>query len=116
MAKALNDDLHSTNLNKPKSRRILGDTSLHNIAATPAPKRVSQTNKEKERVKALQRESTGNRRTISAPARLANITADVTGMTGLLDTPAKGREYGTLGKNGEVGGDFGSESFCGSLV
>lgn len=91
-----------------RQRKVLGETNIHNIGiATPGPKRLAGNGKEKERVKALQKE--GNRRTTSAPARLANTTADVTGMTGLLQTPAKGGEFGTLGKNGEVGSDVGGK-------
>lgn len=51
------------------------------------------------------------RRHHSAPTgRRGNDTsADVTGMTGLMGTPAKGGQYENLGKNGEVGGDTGGK-------
>lgn len=45
-------------------------------------------------------------RPASAPTRLRpHDSADVTGMTGLLDTPAKGLLHGSIGKNGDVGDD-----------
>jgi hypothetical protein len=87
----------------------LGDTTLHNIA-TPGPKRKQQEKGlQAERVGAIQKEGLKGR-TISAPARMANVTADLTGMTGLLATPARGGEFGSLGKNGEVGGDAAGKS------
>ena len=39
---------------------------------------------------------------MSAPAR-RGLAADVTGMTGLLDTPDKGLVHGIVGKSGNVG-------------
>jgi hypothetical protein len=92
-------------------RRVLSDSTAHNVqqqhhsgSMTPAPKNVPQ----KDRVRALQSE---NRRPVSAPAGrgTGDVTADVTGMTGLMETPAKGAGHGTLGKNEDVGGDAGGE-------
>jgi hypothetical protein len=49
-------------------------------------------------------------RPASAPTRLRpHDSADVTGMTGLLDTPAKGLLHGSIGKNGDVGDDAAGE-------
>lgn len=54
---------------------------------------------EKDRVRALQ----GERRTSSAPAR---VEGDLTGMTCLMATPAKGGEFDDVAKNG-AGGNAG---------
>ena len=60
---------------------------------TPAPKRVHKDkSSEKARLRTLQ----GEKRPTSAPARM---DGDLTGMTMLLETPAKGGEYGSLNKN-----------------
>ncbi|ORY32305.1 hypothetical protein BCR39DRAFT_523842 [Naematelia encephala] len=98
MAQRLGDDLRAS---KPQARRALSDTTAHNIAKTPGPKRASQ----KDKLKNLQG---GERRTNSAPAGRPSVQADVTGMTNLLETPAKGMEHGVLGKNTDVGGKSGS--------
>ena len=84
--------------NELKARRVLGESTTHNAQQTPAPRRM----KEKSRVRTLQDEG----RRSSAPGRVEQ-SADVTGLTGLMETPAKGGEFGGLGKNGDVGGDSG---------
>ena len=77
-----------------KSRPPLGDTTVHNI---------TQTRTQKIRPKVVQDTPL---RPASAPTRLRpHDSADVTGMTGLLDTPAKGLVHGSIGKNGNVGDD-----------
>ena len=81
---------------------MLGESTAHNTSAIPAKsaKRAGQKDKgsEKDRLRALQ----GTHRPASTPARL---DGDMTGMTGLLETPVKGGEYGTIDKNGNVGGE-----------
>ncbi|CAD6565637.1 MAG: hypothetical protein TREMPRED_001621 [Tremellales sp. Tagirdzhanova-0007] len=85
--------------NDIKARRVLGQSTSHNVQSqTPAPRHV----KEKSRVRALQDE---NRRA-SAPGRVEQ-SEDITGLTGLMETPAKGGEFGACGKNGDFGGDAG---------
>ena len=87
--------------NELKSRRVLGESTSHNVRAhnqTPAARRT------KPRVKALQDEG----RRSSAPGRVEQ-SADITGLTGLMETPAKGGEFGGLGKNGDAGGDAGGK-------
>ncbi|WVF70618.1 hypothetical protein IAT40_005410 [Kwoniella sp. CBS 6097] len=83
-------------------RRALSDSTSHNVQRTPVAKQFgSKTNGN--RVKAIQEEI---RRSASAPVRGArDQSMDVTGMTNLMATPAKGMEYGTIGKNGDVGGE-----------
>jgi hypothetical protein len=77
-----------------KTRRPLGDTTVHNI---------TQTLNQKSKPKIVQDTPI---RPASAPTRLRpHDSADVTGMTGLLDTPAKGLVHGSIGKNGNVGDD-----------
>lgn len=90
--------------NELKARLVLGESTVHNVQAqTPAPRRTGP--KDKSRVRTLQDEG----RRSSAPGRVEQ-SADVTGLTGLMETPAKGGEFGGLGKNGEAGGDAGGES------
>ena len=79
-----------------KTRRPLGDTTVHNITQT-------RTQNQKSRPKVVQDTP---QRPASAPTRLRPYdSADVTGMTGLLDTPAKGLAHGSINKNGNVGDD-----------
>ena len=96
-----------------KARRALGESNGHNIQmeATPAPKRCPHKETEKDRLRTLQAQSQqGHRRPTSAPARMIDgDVRDMTGLTALLETPAKGGEYDTLGKNGDVGGEAGGK-------
>lgn len=89
-----------------KSRRVLGESTAHNVqqhqTRTPAPTQEKDKIKVPSRVRALQDEG----RRFSAPGRVEQ-SGDVTGLTGLMETPAKGGEFGGLGKNGEVGGNAG---------
>jgi hypothetical protein len=79
-----------------KTRRPLGDTTVHNITQT-------RTQTQKSKPKVVQDTP---QRPASAPTRLRpHDSADVTGMTGLLDTPAKGLAHGSIDKNGNVGDD-----------
>jgi hypothetical protein len=79
-----------------KTRRPLGDTTVHNITQT-------RTQDQKSKPKVVQDTP---QRSASAPTRLRpHDSADVTGMTGLLDTPAKGLAHGSINKNGNVGDD-----------
>jgi len=79
-----------------KARRPLGDTTVHNITQT-------RTQNQKSKPKVVQDTP---QRPASAPTRLRpHDSADVTGMTGLLDTPAKGLAHGSINKNGNVGDD-----------
>ncbi|WVQ85605.1 hypothetical protein IAT38_007771 [Cryptococcus sp. DSM 104549] len=84
------------------ARRPLGESTVHNVSRTSGPRKT--TGKEKvDRVRALQGEG---RRSASAPVRRGmDYTADITGLTALLATPAKGGQYGHLGANVDVGGD-----------
>lgn len=78
----------------------MSDSTAHNIQSGGKGRRVS----------ALQKgQGEAQRRTQSAPTGRRDLSADVTGMTGLMATPAKGGQYENLGKNGEVGGDTGGE-------
>ncbi|WWC86246.1 uncharacterized protein L201_001119 [Kwoniella dendrophila CBS 6074] len=101
LARELGEDIRAARqTNQP--RRALSDSTSHNIQNTPfAPK---NKDKSSNRLKTLQDE---NRRSASAPVRSTtkDNSMDVTGYTNLMATPAKGVEHGTLGKNGEVGGD-----------
>jgi hypothetical protein len=77
-----------------RTRRPLGDTTVHNI---------TQTRTQKSKPKVVQDTP---QRPASAPTRLRpHDSADVTGMTGLLETPAKGLAHGSISKNGNVGDD-----------
>nr|XP_018267304.1 uncharacterized protein I303_01289 [Kwoniella dejecticola CBS 10117]OBR89462.1 hypothetical protein I303_01289 [Kwoniella dejecticola CBS 10117] len=103
-------------------RRALSDSTSHNVmkaqAQTPVPPRKEKSININNRIHSLQDE---NRRPASAPCplRSANVkdsSMDVTGYTNLMATPAKGFEYGTLGKNGEVGGDPASANIASTLA
>ncbi|KAI9635287.1 uncharacterized protein MKK02DRAFT_43969 [Dioszegia hungarica] len=88
------------------ARRALSDSTAHNIQQGAVP--AAQGKGKARRVSTLQGQQEP-RRTSSAPAgRRGDTSADVTGMTGLMATPAKGGAYEVLGKNGEVGGDAGA--------
>ncbi|WVQ97310.1 hypothetical protein IAU59_004421 [Kwoniella sp. CBS 9459] len=95
----------SASATTPAPRRALSDSTSHNIQRTPVVKQAYSSKTNGNRVKALQEEI---RRSASAPVRGAkDQSMDITGMTNLLATPAKGWEYDTIGKNGEVGGQIG---------
>lgn len=103
MANDLGNDL--------RKRNALGETGRHNVQPvhsfgdTPARKNPAKE-KERDRLRALQGNTT--KRPASAPGRVMG-DGDVTGMTGLMETPAKGGEFGGLDKNAQVGGDNGGE-------
>ncbi|ODO07271.1 hypothetical protein L198_00850 [Cryptococcus wingfieldii CBS 7118] len=88
----------------PKSktkRQPLGASNVHNVSRTPGPRKT--TGKEKpDRVRALQTEG---RRSASAPEMRKEVSADITGLSGLLATPAAGHKYGGISRDGDVGGE-----------
>ena len=94
--------------NNIRARQPLGESQRQNtqpghvasVSRRPV-KEKSNALPEKDRLRALQ----GERRTNSAPAR---VEGDLTGMTALMATPAKGGEYDDVAKNG-AGGDAGGE-------
>lgn len=105
----------------PSPRPALGETSRPNTQPIAAPAPMVS----KDRLKALAREDVPPR-SVSAPsamrsspakmtpaknvrmqATVRDDSADITGMTGLISTPAKGQAFGTLGKDINVGGDSG---------
>lgn len=105
MARDLANDL------KANQKKVLGESNRHNIniqAPTASTKSANQ-GAGKDRLRVIQDES---RRPKSAPARSTGFdySADLTGMTGLLETPARGGAFGALDKNGDVGGNVGGES------
>ncbi|KAK8865923.1 hypothetical protein IAR55_001071 [Kwoniella newhampshirensis] len=108
LARELGDDIRATHQGRsaPVPRRALSDSTIHNIVQTPAPSKKRVTKDRGDRLKALQDE---NRRSASAPVRgQKDMSGDVTGFTALMATPAKGEEFGTLGKNADVGGEAGA--------
>lgn len=102
-----------SNLPRPiQPRRALSDSTAHNIQHNPATPAPSKGGKSR-RVSALQQgqQDPTRRKVHSAPAgRGGDLSADVTGMTGLMATPARGGEFGSIDKNGDVGGDAGGMS------
>ncbi|RXK35042.1 hypothetical protein M231_07695 [Tremella mesenterica] len=92
-AHRLEKELKTKSRPQPAPRRALSDTTaqIHNMGA-PGPRRST-------RPLTLGKEDV---RPGSAPPH-----GDVTGMTGLLETPAKGADFGSLGKNAELGGETG---------
>nr|XP_019049225.1 hypothetical protein I302_03006 [Kwoniella bestiolae CBS 10118]OCF28155.1 hypothetical protein I302_03006 [Kwoniella bestiolae CBS 10118] len=116
LARELGDEIKQarTQQQPQQPRRALSDSTSHNIQNQPLPRpRGKGTNNNADRVKSLQGE---NRRSASAPSRTTRDNSlDVTGYTNLMATPAKGGEYGTLGKNGEVGGETGA-NIAGTLA
>nr|XP_031861374.1 uncharacterized protein CI109_003346 [Kwoniella shandongensis]KAA5528446.1 hypothetical protein CI109_003346 [Kwoniella shandongensis] len=107
LARELGDDLRAARQQPaPAPRRALSDSTIYNVAHTPAPATTRPVKDKGDRLRALQDE---NRRSASAPVRgTRDLSMDVTGLTALMATPAKGGEFGTLGKNGDVGGDSGA--------
>lgn len=92
---------------RPKSistpRRALSDSTTFNVIQ-PTPPRSIKSAQPKPKQPII-------RTHVSAPTRgkRADLTADITGMTGLMATPAKGGAFDTLGKNGDVGNEVGGE-------
>jgi len=87
----------------PKPRRALGESSAHNLPRPQAQYPVASK---------LKTNATPQRPS-SAPTRLRpHDSADVTGMTGLMDTPAKGLAHGSINKNGNVGEDAAGKLSC----
>ena len=83
-----------------KTRKALSETGRHNEIIEPQPIRA------RGRVKELQ----GILRSASAPVR--GMDGDLTGMMGLLETPAEGGQFGSLGKNADIADlEAGGESF-----
>ena len=78
-------------------RRALGESNLHNISQ---PQRTQQSKSDNEANKA--KHAAQQARPASAPAK-RGVMGDVTGMTGLLDTPDKALVHGIVGKSGNVG-------------
>jgi hypothetical protein len=115
MARQLQADLAAPRQSVPvqlPSRRALSDSTTFNvIQPTPVKSGATRTGKSKA-------SAGSNRAHASAPTRgkRADLTGDITGMTGLMATPAKGGVFDTLGKNGNVGGDAGGELRMGGGV
>ncbi|WVQ62201.1 uncharacterized protein L199_000340 [Kwoniella botswanensis] len=117
LARELGEEIQNARKQKHRQqqqqpRRALSDSTTQNIQ-TPAPISHARKGDKGHRIKMLQGE---NRRSASAPIRSnKDNSMDVTGYTNLMATPAKGGEYGTLGKNGEVGGETGA-NIAGTLA
>ncbi|WWC66256.1 uncharacterized protein I206_100157 [Kwoniella pini CBS 10737] len=111
LARELGEDLRKARqVVPPTTRRALSDSTTHNIIKVLAPTR-------KEKATRLQNLQDENRRSASAPIRSTKDNSmDITGYTNLMATPAKGNEYGTLSKNGEVGGDSASVNIASTLA
>lgn len=94
---------------RPVSRKVLGESSAHNILPVQNRSTVRTPKVKKApggRVAALRDENGEPRRPRAAPTgRAADVTADITGLTALLDTPAKGGAFDTLNKNENVGNE-----------
>lgn len=94
---------------RPATRKVLGESSIHNVL--PARNRSTvRTPKVKNaaggRVAALRDENGESKRPRAAPiGRAADVTADITGLTALLDTPAKGGAFDSINKNENVGNE-----------
>lgn len=82
------------------TRRALGESTAHNIAPMPRQANVGETPKPKSKLGHPQH---NQYRPMSAPVPGRGGLADVTGMTGLMETPDKGLVHGLIGKNGEAG-------------
>lgn len=91
-------------------RRALSDSTTFNIVhATPARTASAKSGKQ------LSNRSGAHLKPpraeySSAPAaagrgKRADVTSDITGMTGLMATPAKGGAFDSIERNGNVGGD-----------
>ena len=85
-----------------RARNVLGESTSHNLPVH-APIPVKGSKLDQHRMKDLRKE----RRPVSAPVGIS--LGDVTGMTGLMATPAKGNAHGALGKNTQVGGIAGGK-------
>jgi hypothetical protein len=90
IARELGQEVHA-------KKRALGESTAHNV------QQAANRPADKDRLRSLQ----GGRK--SAPAATKPSGPDITGMTGLLETPAKGGQYDTLGKNGQVRHEDGCE-------
>ncbi len=96
-----------------QQRKVLGEVN-DNLQTPLPPLRVRHG---KPAVSNGQMRDDGLRRPNSAPiGRKDYDSVDVTGLTGLLETPAKGGKYGTINKNEGVGGDAGGKSSSWVLV
>ncbi|OXG22404.1 hypothetical protein C361_03065 [Cryptococcus neoformans Tu259-1] len=94
----------SKNENSARGNRPLGESRQGNTATTPGVTRASQpTAASKDRLRSLRAEHS-KPRSVSAPVRGDRTLGDITGLTDLLNTPAKPGEFGSLGKDESVGG------------
>lgn len=82
-------------------KKPLGPSTSYNISRTPATRKTTGKSKV-DRLRMLQNEG---KKAESAPTpRKPDTSADVTGMTALMATPAKGLIFDSLENNGDVGG------------
>ncbi|XAO23257.1 hypothetical protein I312_102035 [Cryptococcus bacillisporus CA1280] len=82
-------------------KKPLGPSTSYNISRTPATRKTTGKGKV-DRLRMLQNEG---KKAESAPIqRKSDTSADVTGMTALMATPAKGLIFDSLENNGDVGG------------
>ncbi|KIR56325.1 hypothetical protein I315_01390 [Cryptococcus gattii Ru294] len=82
-------------------KKPLGPSTSYNISRTPATRKATGKSKV-DRLRMLQNEG---KKAESAPTpRKPDTSADVTGMTALMATPAKGLIFDSLENNGDVGG------------
>ncbi|WVN85439.1 uncharacterized protein L203_100585 [Cryptococcus depauperatus CBS 7841] len=87
---------------RTQTKKPLAVSNSHNIPVSRTPGPIKPIIKEKnDRVRALQAEG---KRFASAPVKRSKDTsADITGLTALLATPAKGMKFGSLGKDENIG-------------
>lgn len=82
-------------------KKPLGPSTSYDISRTPATRKTTGKGKV-DRLRMLQNES---KKAESVPTlRKPDNLADVTGMTSLMATPAKGLIFDSLENNGDVGG------------
>lgn len=100
----------SKNENSARGNRPLGESRQGNTATTPGATRAFQpTAASKDRLRSLRAEHS-KPRSVSAPVRGDRTLGDITGLSDLLNTPAKPGEFGSLGKDESVGGIPAGES------
>ena len=114
MARQLKEDLRSqpSQRSVPAPRRALSDSTTFNIAQA-VPVRSEKTSKNRSTRDAHLRPPRAEQSAPAGSRRRADITSDITGMTGLMGTPAKGGAFLSIGRDGDVGGDAaGMFRFC----
>ncbi|WVR05882.1 hypothetical protein IAU60_002908 [Kwoniella sp. DSM 27419] len=104
-AKELGNEIRASQQQQPqpKQRRALSDSTAHNVQQTPSLRQpVKDKSSGNHRVRTIRDEA----RAASAPVRgYKESSLDVTGLTALMATPAKGGEYDSIDRNGDVGGE-----------